>query len=266
MSARVVLLRLIPSWGSPVGGDAPIPAWPAAKVIPMSEPILRVQAALTRRDLVLLGWLADHGVLTTEQIAAALFPSVNFAQRRLRALLSMRVVDRFRPQRPDGGSYPYHWLLAQLGTDVVASQRGEPVPRRDQARQRRWQLTSRANLPHLLGVNEFFTQLAAHARTHPEAELRRWWAAARCQQAGAFSSHLRSDGRVDAVALAYRPKVRPDGHGIFTAGNATTAFFLEYDTGTDPLGRLVEKVDGYHDLARVTGHLWPVLFWVPTPA
>src|SRR3954453_7337257 len=105
--------------------------------IPVSEPILRVQAALTGRDLVLLGWLADHGVLTTEQIAAALFPSVNFAQRRLRALLDMRVVDRFRPQRPDGGSYPYHWLLAQLGADVVASQRGEPVPRRDQARQRR---------------------------------------------------------------------------------------------------------------------------------
>jgi len=232
----------------------------------MSEPILRVQAALPGRVLVLLGWLADHGVLTAEQIAAALFPSVNFAQRRLRALLSMRVVDRFRPQRADGGSYPYHWLLAQLGTDVVASQRGEPVPRRDQARQRRWQLTSRANLPHLLGVNEFFTQLAAHARTHPDAELRRWWSAARCQQAGAFSSHVRSDGRVDGVALAYRPRVRPDGHGIFTARNATTAFFLEYDTGTEPLARLVEKVDGYHDLARVTGHLWPVLFWLPTPA
>jgi Replication-relaxation len=121
MSARVVLLRLIPSWGSPGGGDAPIPAWPAAKVIAMSEPILRVQAALTGRDLVLLGWLADHGVLTTEQIAAALFPSVNFVQRRLRALLSMRVVDRFRPQRPDGGSYPYHWLLAQLGQRKAAT-------------------------------------------------------------------------------------------------------------------------------------------------
>jgi hypothetical protein len=38
----------------------------------MSEPILRVQAALTGRDLLLLGWLADHGVLTTDQIAVAL--------------------------------------------------------------------------------------------------------------------------------------------------------------------------------------------------
>ncbi|MFF5288489.1 replication-relaxation family protein [Paractinoplanes globisporus] len=43
-----------------------------------------MQVALTGRHLVLLGWLADHGVLTAEQIAAALFPSVDFAQRRLR--------------------------------------------------------------------------------------------------------------------------------------------------------------------------------------
>ncbi|MCA2216902.1 replication-relaxation family protein [Jidongwangia harbinensis] len=215
---------------------------------------------------MLLGWLADHGVLTTEQIAAGLFPSVNFAQRRLRELMSKQLIDRFRPQRPDGGSYPYHWVLAQLGSDVMASQRGEPMPRRDHARLRRWHLTSRANLPHLLGVNEFFTQLAAHARTHPGAALSRWWSAARCQQAGAFTGHVRSGGRVDGTALAYRPTVRPDGHGIFTDQGASTAFFLEYDTGTEPLSRLVGKVGGYHDLARVTGRLWPVLFWLPGPA
>jgi protein involved in plasmid replication-relaxation len=134
----------------------------------MRESILRVQSGLTSRDLVLLGWLADHGVLTTDQIAAALFPSVNFAQRRLRVLRDEReVIDRFRPQRADGGSFPYHWLLTQLGTDVIAMQRDEPVPRRDVARARRWQLTSRANLPHLLGVNGFFAALAAHARTTP---------------------------------------------------------------------------------------------------
>src|SRR3954468_8852295 len=35
--------------------------------------------------------------------ALALYPSVNFAQRRLRTLLALHVIDRFRPQRPDGG-------------------------------------------------------------------------------------------------------------------------------------------------------------------
>ncbi|MCT2282255.1 replication-relaxation family protein, partial [Micromonospora chalcea] len=84
----------------------------------MPDPLLRVQAQLTDRDLVLLGWLADHGVLTSFQIAEALYPSVDYAQERLRALThKLGVVDRFRPQRPDGGSYPYHYVLAQLGVE-----------------------------------------------------------------------------------------------------------------------------------------------------
>ncbi|MFF5226953.1 replication-relaxation family protein [Dactylosporangium sp. NPDC000521] len=227
----------------------------------MTEPLLRVQSALTSRDIVLLGWLADHGLLTSAQIAAALYSSVNFAQRRLRKLLALRVVDRFRPQRADGGSYPYHYVLAQLGTEVIAAQRGEELPRKDQARRRRWHLTNRANLPHLLGTNQFFIDLAAHARTHNDASLDRWWPTARCQGSGAFAEPE------DPVQVrAYTARVRPDGHGIWTEGGRTVPFFLEYDTGTEPLWKLVDKVDGYLDLARVTGRLWPVLFSLHSPA
>lgn len=73
-----------------------------------ADPLLAVQASLTSRDHVLIGWLYDHGVLTTEQIAHALFPSLDFTQRRLLKLVRLGVIDRFRPQKPDGGSYPYH--------------------------------------------------------------------------------------------------------------------------------------------------------------
>jgi hypothetical protein len=229
----------------------------------MTEPMMRVQARLTARDMTLLGWLADHGVLTSFQIAHALYPSINFAQRRLRTLLAHGVVDRFRPQRPDGGSYPYHYVLAQLGVDVVAAQRGEALPRRDQARLRRWHLTNRANLPHLLGVNDFFTRLAGHERTHPGSALARWWPAARCQQMGAFADPDEDDVRI----IAYTPRVRPDGHGVWNEHGATVPFFVEHDTGTErPLRRLVDKLDGYVDLARVTGRIWPVLFWLPSAA
>ena len=76
--------------------------------------LLRAQAALTNRDLRLLGWLYDHGVLTTDQIAAALFPSLGFCQRRLLKLVGLGVLTRFRPQRWEGGSFPYHYLLDQL--------------------------------------------------------------------------------------------------------------------------------------------------------
>lgn len=230
---------------------------------PMADVLLRVQSQLTDRDHTLLAWLADHGVLTSLQIAPALFPSLDYAQERLRTLIRLGVLDRFRPNKPDGGSYPYHYVLAQLGVEVVAAQRGEDLPRRDQAKRRRWHLTNRANLPHLLGSNGFFTALAGHARTHPDATLLlRWWSAARCQGMGAFA-----EAGDDVHVRTYTPTVRPDGHGIWVDAGQEVPFFLEYDTGTErPIGRLVDKLDGYVDLARATSRVWPVLFWLPSAA
>lgn len=76
------------------------------------DALLRAQASLTGRDLTLLGWLYDHKLLTTPQIATALFPSLDFAQRRLQRLTGLGVVDRFRPQRWDGGTWPTHQTTA----------------------------------------------------------------------------------------------------------------------------------------------------------
>jgi hypothetical protein len=166
------------------------------------------------------------------------------------------VLGRFRPQKPDGGSYPYHYVLDQLGVDVVAAQRGEPMPRRDQARLRRWHLTNRANLPHLLGVNQFFIDLAGHARTHPGASLDRWWPASRCQQPGAFLD----PGDDNIATMAYHAKIRPDGHGIWTEGDRQVLFFVEYDNNTEPLWKLTAKIDGYTALANTYQWVWPVLF------
>jgi predicted transcriptional regulator len=231
------------------------------------DPVLQVQASLTERDHLLLSWLADHGLLTSDQIAHALYPSLDYAQRRLKRLTGLGVIGRFRPQKPDGGSYPYHYVLDQLGVDVVAAQRGEEAPRRTQARDRRRHLTSRANLPHLLGINQFFTDLSGYARRHPErsASLERWWPASRCQEMGAFVAPWRP---IDPAMLGYRATVRPDGHGIWAENGSSTAFFLEYDTGAESLPRLVEKVTGYANLERevIDTNGWPVLFWLHSAA
>lgn len=232
--------------------------------------MLRMQSRLTARDWTMLGWLADHGTLTTFQINTALFGSLDFAQRRLRKLTDAGVLDRFRPQKADGGSYPYHYVLTQLGVELVAAQRGNPSPRRDAATKRRRYLTSRANLPHLLGVNGFFTALAGYARTHPGARLARWWPASRCRGTGAFARSW--DGTVDdrgrryVPGLFYQPRVRPDGHGIWIEDDKQVPFFLEHDTGTEPLWRLVEKVDGYIGLASGIEQVWPLLFWLHSAA
>lgn len=221
--------------------------------------LLKAQAALTRRDLRLLGWLYDHGVLTTEQIAKALFPSLDFTQRRLLKLYALGVLGRFRPQRWEGGSYPYHYVLDQLGTDVVAAQRGDDPPRRDQARRRRHHLTSRANLPHLLGTNQFFIDLAAHERTHPDSRLERWLPAAAFHDTGAF---FHSGDNPQLMVTRHLP--RPDGHGVWTEDDRSVPFFLEFDLGNERLDVLVEKVTGYSLLAAMTHWRWPVLFWLPS--
>ncbi|MDQ7911157.1 replication-relaxation family protein [Phytohabitans sp. ZYX-F-186] len=221
--------------------------------------LLAAQAALTGRDLRLLGWLYDHGVLTTEQIAAALFSSLDICQRRLLKLVRLGVLARFRPQRWEGGSYPYHYVLDQLGVDVVAAQRGDELPRRDQARKRRHHLTSRANLPHLLGTNQFFIDLAAHQRTHPGSALLRWWPAVAFHAKGAF---YRNGDNPNIMLIKAVP--RPDGHGIWAEDGRQVPFLLELDLGTEPLGVLADKVRGYDLLASMTNWRWPVLFWLPS--
>jgi hypothetical protein len=221
--------------------------------------LLAAQTSLTGRDLRLLDWLYDHGTLTTVQIAKALFPSLGFCQRRLLKLIQLRVLARFRPQRWEGGTHPYHYVLDQLGTEVIAAQRGDEPPRRDRARRRRHHLTSRANLPHLLATNQFFIDLAAHERVHPGSRLVRWLPASAFHNAGAFFH----DG--DNPSLMLTPRIpRPDGHGIWEENDTEIPFLVEMDLATEALTVLVDKISGYDSLARLTKWRWPVLVSLPS--
>jgi hypothetical protein len=49
-------------------------------------------------------------------------------------------------------------------------------------------------------------------------------------------------------------------------GDRQVAFWLEYDTGTEPLARLVGKLDPYARLHAAGGPDYPVLFQLPGPA
>lgn len=213
--------------------------------------VLRLQARLTDRDRLLLDWLADHKVLTTFQICHALFGSLDFAQRRLLKLHRLGLVDRFRPLRAGGGSYPWHYVLDQIGAELVAASRGETPPRRGQSLERMRRIATSRTLSHQLGVNQFFTDLAGYARTHPSCRLERWWSEQQCARAGAFSLMLISP-------------VRPDGHGVFAADGRRVAFFLEWDSGGEQLQVLASKLAGYAAHVDKDGPAWPVLFCLPT--
>lgn len=182
--------------------------------------VLAVQHQLTVRDWRLLGWLYDHRVLTSFQIAHALFPSLNYAQRRLTALTGLRLVERFRPFRLAGGSHPYHYALAHTGALIIAASRSVTPPRRGDSTARLHRIATSRNLDHRLGINQFFTDLAGHERTHPSARLHHWWP----------DTRLTSFTPPGTFTVA---TIHADGLGVWTEHNRTVAFYLEHDTGTE---------------------------------
>jgi hypothetical protein len=205
-----------------------------------------VTPMLTDRDIAIIELLGDHGVLTTQQITAAFFGSRHTAQHRLRLLRIWGLLDRFVRYRPGFGSYPYHWTLGPVGARWLALSRDEPAPSLRAVRERRDRLASSPKLDHLLGVNEFFTQLLANSRTAADRRLLRWWPEA-------------------AAANRFGRRINPDAHGLWAVGEQQVGFFLEHDTGTEQLDRLVRKLDRYRRLRADGGPGFPVLFWLGSP-
>jgi hypothetical protein len=206
--------------------------------------LLDVSKRLRPRDYVLAELLDDHTTLTTTQIAEILFTSVTTCQHRLQALRRMRFVDRFVRNRP-GAARPMCWVPGPLSARYVALARGENPATARAIQERQDRAMSNPGLDHLLGVNEFFVRLLVRARGHDGTRLARWWAE-----------------RAAAAGLGRR--VHPDGLGVWTEGSTSTGFMIEYDTGSEPLGRLVDKLPAYRRLAADGGPRYVVLFVLPS--
>lgn len=200
---------------------------------------------ITPRDRMILDLLADHQVLTTDQLADLTFGAIGRARNRLTTLYGRGVLDRFRGyQRP--GSLSWRWTLGPVGAAIVAAATGQPLPRPSAVRETTARLATSPVLNHLLATNGFFVALAAYARTHPGARLVRWWPESACRTA---TGNL----------------VRPDGHGTFTDAGRSVSWWLEMDQGTEVVRRVVGKLDDYARLAG-TPRAYPVLIWLPTAA
>jgi hypothetical protein len=205
--------------------------------------VLSVQSRLTDRDRTIIDWLDRHGVLTTAQITAAFFTSPITASHRLAKLRTIGVVDRFHHPFPTGGFGPWHWVIGPLGARIAAAGRDTkpPTPKALQARHDK--LTDSPTLPHLLGTNQFFIDLYAHTRRHPQTRLVRWW-----------SEH--------DTARRYNARIHPDGHALWRDHDIVTGVFVEYDRGSEDLWRLVRKLAAYDQIATEGGACYPVLFWL----
>jgi hypothetical protein len=203
---------------------------------------------LTPRDRYVMRMLYEHRVLTTRQIAELAFGSYSAAAHRLPVLYWLRAVDRFRLFRPlGGGSAPWHYILDEPGAHVIAAEDGLTIADLAYRHDRVIAIQHSRQLTHTIGVNGFFTALAAVARPDPSKALLKWWSERRCAQ-------------------RWGDIVKPDAYARWYDDAKVIDFFLEYDTGTETLDRVVAKLDAYADLARTTGITTPVLFWFPTTA
>ncbi len=205
-----------------------------------------VTGMLTDRDLAIIALLGEHGVLTTPQLTAAFFHATHTCANRLRLLRLWGVLDMFVRYRPGYGSLPYHWTLGPLGARWLALAADERPPTVRAVRERRDRLATSPQLLHLLGTNDFFVSLLANSRAAGDhRSLLRWWSA-----------------RTTANRFARR--IHPDGHGLWQADESKVGFFLEHDTGTEALDRLVDKIAAYRRLRQDGGPDYPLLFWLPS--
>lgn len=245
--------RQAPQGASSLPGAAPRttqapPVRPLTRMPPRRrnhQDLLTVVQTLQPRDQVLAALLAEHRALTTTQIAAVLFDSPATAKRRLYRLRQLGWVDRFTPIRP-GRPRQTHWVAGLLAARFMAVHHAGPPPTARAWRDRVEAIAASSHLDHSDGTHDVFIALLTHARRHRHTRLARWWGPARS-------------------AAAVGQRLHPDGHGVWTEHHRQVGFWLEYDTGTEPLHRLVTKLDPYARLRRDGGPDYPVLFWLPNP-
>jgi hypothetical protein len=202
---------------------------------------MTVAHRLTERDRIILTMLYRHRVFTTDQLAEMYFDNLNTAQHRLTTLYKLRLVDRFQPLDHRYASLPYHYVLDQLGAMVVAAERGEDPDKSRWRADKALAIGKSQRLRHLVGVNGFFSALAAESRRRDDCDLSLWWSERHCTS------------QFDRIA-------QPDGLGVWEEAGNRVVFCLEYDRSTESLERLGKEPKSYEDLQVASGLAYWILF------
>jgi len=217
-----------------------MPQRPTPRTATSGEHHAHLAARLTPRDRWLARMLYEHRVLTTDHIVNLCYPSARAANHRLLELFHWRVIDRFQPFITSGTS-PMHYVLDIAGAVALAYEDGLDPKKIRYRHEDAIGISHSLRLAHTVGINTFFASLVAASRQPTvSGQLTAWWSERRCE-------HL------------YGDIVRPDAYGRWRERGQNTEFFLEYDTGTEPLNKLADKLHDYYNLATTTGITTPVL-------
>jgi len=209
--------------------------------------LIDVSHRLRPRDYTIASLLHEHAMLTTEQLTAILFTNPITCRHRLTALRSFGFVDRFIRRTTPGAPTIVCWIPGALSARLTALATDENPPTARALRERQDRIYANPALDHLVDTNWFFIRLLAHARTHQDTSLLRWWSER-------------------TTAAAFGRRIHPDGHAVWADQNRQIGFFLELDRGTEPLGRLADKLGSYRRLRADGGPPYAVLFALPNRA
>jgi len=211
---------------------------------PTSSTLIDVSHRLRARDYAIASLLDEHTTLTTDQLTTVLFASAITCRHRLTTLRAFGFVERFIRRSEPGRPNVVCWVPGPLSARLTALANEQTPPTARALRERQDRVYANPALNHLLDTNEFFVRLLAHSRSNEDTSLRRWWSER-------------------ATAAAFGQRIHPDGHGVWAAGDHETGFFAEVDRGTEPLGRLADKLSSYRRLHAEGGPPYVVLFVLP---
>ncbi|MDQ6720774.1 MAG: replication-relaxation family protein [Candidatus Dormibacteraeota bacterium] len=197
------------------------------------EETSRLLRSLTQRDIAIVQALHDYRYLNTLQIQQLFFHGLRSAQTRLQFLSNHGLIYRWQMIDPPGLTRrPSVLLLTPRRGRLLAEFRGHSpwsyIRRAKDARDHCCHVT------HDLEANGFFMDLALASRMQVDQGLLLW--------IGEESS--RSSRRMWAKEHR-RPIATPDGEGLYLSRDRTITFDLEWDRGTESIGRLRSKLRTY---------------------
>jgi hypothetical protein len=192
-----------------------------------NEPRARV-GSLDERDQAIFLSLLEHKTLTTDQVKSLCFRSLRRCQGRVSELIGLGVISSFTPPRGFGeGRPPACWFLTKLGLAEIAAGKGVRASDLPWIPDERYRASR--NLAHRLGVNAFFCALA--------------------EASGRVSGHCLVTWRPEHWVRTSAAEIKPDGFGRYLHPDGACEFYLEYDRGTEAVGALSQKLEGYLKLA-----------------
>jgi hypothetical protein len=159
----------------------------------------------------------------------------------------MGVLWRNRP-RAHLGSLPWHYILNEIGSWIVAEYLGLEPHEVGYRNDRKRTLVDSPRLRHTRAANGFFTRMVYAARTtRSPIRVADWRGEAWC-------------------ARRWQLHVRPDGFARLEDSTGSVELVLELDLGTENRGRLEDKMERYRVLARAATAPDVVLFCFPSEA